>query len=100
MKNFFLMSLLMLSLQACSTIYFQSDDRINSTAYSEWHHDWLYGLIEGSDAVDMNARCKGADWRVIKTEQSFLQGLVETVTYNLYNPHGVEYSCVRAAKKK
>ena len=99
MKKLALLMLLTAGLQACSTIYFVTDPKSTSTTYSEWHHDWLYGLIEGSDAVDMGARCKGADWKTVKTQETFLQGLVEGITYNLYNPHGVEYSCVKAAKK-
>jgi hypothetical protein len=87
-----------LLLQACSTIYFQSDMKSSATTYSEWHHDWLYGLIEGSDPVDLSARCKGADWRTVKTEETFLQGFVAGLASNLYTPHNVEYSCVKAKK--
>ena len=97
MKNKVLAALLVFGIQGCSTIYFQSDAKSTYTAYSEWHHDWLYGLIEGSDPVDMSVRCKGNEWRTVKTQESFLQGLVSGITYNHYTPHGVEYSCMKAA---
>jgi hypothetical protein len=71
-----------------------NDDR---TTYSEWHHNWLYGLIEGSDAVDMAQRCRGAGWKTITTQESFLQGLVSGLTYNIYTPHNMEFRCLKAS---
>jgi hypothetical protein len=96
MKRLLILPLLMLLSQACTTISFVTDDNNDKTYYSEWHHDWFY-LVEGSDAVDMNDRCKGAGWKTITTEQSFLQGFVTGLTSAIYSPHGVEYSCVRTA---
>lgn len=84
--------------QACTTITFVTDPADTKTTYSEWHHDWLFGLIEGSDAVDMNQRCQGAGWKTITTEETFIQGLVSGLTRNLYNPHNVEYRCMSVAQ--
>ena len=70
-----------------------SDSQNHETTQSEWHHDWVYGLIEWSDAVDMKKRCNGDDWQVIKTEETFLQGFMASATLKVYTPHGLEYSC-------
>ncbi len=83
----------LLLLQSCSTIYFVSDDKSDFTTYSEWHSNFVFGLAETSSPVDMAQRCNGAQWQTIKTEQSFLQGLVDGLTSSIYNPHGVYYSC-------
>ena len=98
MKSLFTLIILSANLASCSTIYFMSDSKNDETEASEWHHDWIYGLIEGSNAVDMKNRCKGSDWQVIKTEETFLQGLMASATLKVYTPYGLEYSC-RAPKK-
>ena len=83
--------------QACTTITFVRDPKYTRTNYSEWHHNWFFGLMEGSDPVDLNARCNGSDWRTVTTEYTFIQGLVSGLTYQIYDPHGVEFSCVKTA---
>jgi hypothetical protein len=82
--------------QSCTTITFVRDPKSTRTNYSEWHHNWIFGLMEGSDPVDMNARCNGAEWKTITTEHTFIQALVNGITYQMYNPHNVEFACARA----
>lgn len=96
MKKLILLPLLVMSLQACTTISFVKSNNDDRTTYSQWHHDWFY-IIEGSDPVDMSVKCRGASWKTIRTEQSFLQGFVAGLTSGIYTPHGVEYSCMRTA---
>ncbi|NDF14994.1 hypothetical protein EB061_06690 [bacterium] len=86
-----------LFLQACTTITFVRDPKSTRTNYSEWHHNWIFGLMEGSDPVDMHDRCNGAEWKTITTEHTFIQALVNGITYQLYNPHNVEFACAKTA---
>jgi hypothetical protein len=83
--------------QACTTITFVRDPKSSRTNYSEWHHNWFFGLMEGSDPVDMHARCNGSEWKTITTEHTFVQSLINGITYQLYNPHNVEFACSKAA---
>ncbi len=72
------------------------DPKYTRTNYSEWHHIWFFGLMEGSDPVDMHDRCNGAEWRTVSTEETFIQGLVNGITYRIYNPHNVEFACMKS----
>ncbi len=92
-----LTTLIFLGMTGCSTIYFQRDAQTTSTQYEEWHHDGILGLVEFSDPVDMNQRCNGSSWKTIKTEETFVQGLVRGVTWSLYDPWMVSYSCNKTA---
>ncbi len=88
------LSLAALSSAACSTIYFEKGSHsARNLEYGEWHHIGVARLVEFSPAVDMNQRCEGNPWESIKVEQSFVQGLVQGVTNNLYSPWDVSYSC-------
>jgi hypothetical protein len=93
MKNIF--SLLMVfSLGACSTMYFDNgSSATRSLDMSEWHHDGVIRLVEFSSPVDMSNRCESKGWKSIKVEKSFVQGLAGSVTYGMYDPWGVDYAC-------
>jgi hypothetical protein len=77
----------------CSTMYFHNGGKSFTPEMSEWHHDGVLRLVEFSDSVDMNQRCEAKGWDVIKVEKTFVQGLVGSVTYNLYDPWDVSYTC-------
>ena len=84
---------------ACSTIYFHHAGIQNdSIDQEEWHHTGVFGFIEFSDAVDMNVRCNSTNWGTIMTQQTFVEGLVSAVTFNLYTPQNASYSCIKIAK--
>ena len=80
----------------CSTIYFHNSSNAMPD-HEEWHHDGLLGLVEFSPPVDLNERCEGRDWETVKTEKTFLNGLVSTVAGSaagrLYDPWEVAYAC-------
>ena len=95
----YLATLLLILNTACSTIYFHNDGSNREfTSHSEWHHDWLYGLIEGSAAVDMNERCHDHEWETIETKESFVQGLIAGLTYSIYTPQNMAYACFKPKK--
>jgi hypothetical protein len=89
-----------LLVQGCTTITFVRDPKSTRTHYSEWHHDWILGLLEGSDPVDMHNRCNGGEWKTVTTEKSFIQSLatlvVSGIAGGVWDPHSVEYACYKA----
>ncbi len=88
------LALLMSLFSGCSTIYFENGSRVSQNLeYTEWHHDGIFELVEFSDPVNMNERCDGKSWTAIRVEETFIQGLISGVTYSLYNPWDVAYSC-------
>ncbi len=96
----YLSAIAMLMTSACSTTYFHNSGIQNDQVdYSEWHHDGILGLVEFSDPVDLNARCEGNNWQTIRTQQTFVQGLIGVVPIvgALYNPQEAAYSCVKVA---
>lgn len=96
-------TLMFLAMTGCSTIYFHRGTDENQVTHKEWHHNGIFGLVEFSDPVDLSNHC-GSSWKTIKTEETFIQGLIAGVTYRLYDPWMFSYSCasekVEAPKKK
>ncbi len=84
-----------LALSGCFKISFQNGPQQPSQSFKqgEWHHDGVLGLVEFSDPVDLHERCDGRAWNTIKTHKTFVQGLVGGLTYSLYTPWDVAYSC-------
>lgn len=90
----FILLMMACAVSGCSTIYFERGARSSrQLTFGEWHHDAVFGLVEVSDPVDMNQRCETKDWSAIKVEKTFVQGLVGMVTYSLYDPWDVSFSC-------
>ncbi|OFZ72681.1 MAG: hypothetical protein A3K03_06300 [Bdellovibrionales bacterium RIFOXYD1_FULL_44_7] len=78
----------------CATMYFHNGDAKKDVAYmNEWHHDGVFRLVEFSPPVDLAQRCEKETWKTIKIEQTFVQGLVQAISYNLYDPWDVNYYC-------
>ncbi len=84
-----------IALTSCSTIYFHNGPHTETTGteYSEWHHDGIMGLVEFSPPVDLANHCEGKSWASVKVQENFIQGLVNKITYRLYDPWEVTYSC-------
>ena len=59
---------------------------------SEWNHHFLFGLIPGSNAK-MVAKdyVDGAENYVVKTNQTFVNGLVNFLTFGIYTPTTTTY---------
>lgn len=62
----------------------------------KWHHGLVWGIAEVSGPYDLEAICPGG-WAEIKTETSFLNGLVEAVTSGIYSPQTVSVRCAAGA---
>jgi hypothetical protein len=41
----------------------------------------------------MAEKCQGKPWETIRMEEPFIQGFLRVITYNLYDPWEVAYSC-------
>lgn len=93
MKRVVVLTALLVGLGGCSTLHFDNGDRSTDYTYREWHHDGILDLVEFSPPVDMRGRCGGNDWRSVKVEKSFTNGLADAVSYNFYDGWTVEYAC-------
>ena len=97
MKKFRMIAVIgaFLVLSGCSTMYFHNGERRADVdlEFTEWHHDGIARLVEFSAPVDLAGRCEGKTWDAVKVEKSFVQGLVGSISYGLYDPWGVDYSC-------
>jgi hypothetical protein len=58
----------------------------------KWHSGLIYGIVELSGPYDLSRICPNG-WAEIKTETSFVNGLVQLVTWNIYNPQSVTVRC-------
>ena len=77
----------------CSTIYFHNGSGRDVGVGPDRFHHIMLGGIEVVDPVDLNDRCKGRDWKTVKTEQTFLTGLVRNLVAPIYTPWGVAWKC-------
>jgi len=93
----FVLAVALIGLSGCFTINLtnKNSSAKSSVPYQEWHQIGVFQLVEFSDPVDLKSRCEGKDWTTAKTELSFIQGLVRAVTWGLYSPHNVEYTCTK-----
>ena len=70
------------SLTGCYTIHFTKGSNMPTEyTYSKWHHIGLLGLMEFSAPVNLKKVCGGKNnWKAVKTETGFLQGLVQLIS--------------------
>ncbi len=65
----------------------------------EWNHGFIFGLVAGENAtMNVNEYIGKATDYVIKTNQSFLNGLVSVVTFGIYTPTQTTYYIPRENK--
>lgn len=94
-----LLATLTLALSACSTMHFDNGSQVQTRAdSSSWHHTAIFALVEVTEPVELDKRCRGDDWSSVKTEQSFLNGLaggaVNAITVvPVWTPLTVEVTC-------
>ncbi len=58
----------------------------------KWHHGLVWGIAEVSGPYNLQEVCPEG-WSEIKTETSFLNGLVEMVTGGIYSPQTITVRC-------
>ena len=86
----------LLAATGCFHINYMTDKSPAPAPQSEaWHHGAVYGLVEASDPVDVPKICPDGYAR-IESQQSFVNGLVQCLTFGLYNPQEVAVTCAAA----
>lgn len=58
----------------------------------KWHSGLIFGLAELSGPYDLSKVCPSG-WSEIHTETSFVNGLVQALTSNIYTPQTVTVRC-------
>jgi hypothetical protein len=58
-----------------------------------WHHGVLWGIAEISGPYSLEELCPNG-WAEITTETSFLNGLLDIITWSIYSPQSVTVRCV------
>jgi hypothetical protein len=58
-----------------------------------WAHGFIYGLIP--PAVTETAKACPGGVAKVETQQSFLNGLASAITFGLYTPMTISYSCAK-----
>lgn len=58
----------------------------------KWHSGLVYGIAELSGPYDLSKVCPQG-WSAVHTETSFLNGLVQGFTGNIYSPQSVTVTC-------
>ena len=86
--------LIALTQTACSTVYFHNGANTGNDVGADQFHDIMLGAIEVGGPVDLKTECNGGDWATVKTEQTFLTGLVQQLQ-PIYTPWGVAWKCKR-----
>jgi hypothetical protein len=87
------------SLSGCYTTVISSGKPVGGTTIEydgKWHHGIVYGMAELSGPYDLSKACPNG-WAEVETETSFLNGLVQSITYSLYNPQTVTVRCAAGA---
>jgi hypothetical protein len=63
----------------------------------KWHSGVVLGIAELSGPYDLQKICPHG-WAQIKTETSFVNGVVELVTSGIYSPQTVTIHCATSAE--
>ncbi|HEX3160423.1 MAG TPA: hypothetical protein VHQ45_18020 [Gemmatimonadaceae bacterium] len=67
------------------------------TVDTPWAHGFVLGLVPPA-AVSTEQKCKDGVHQVM-TQRSFLNGLVNAITYNLYTPMQITATCASAGRQ-
>ena len=84
-------------LASCSTIVFENGPQ-SASAQSpiklRHHTGGIFELKEFSEPKDLQKICNGKSWSNIKTEQTFVDGLIrQVVPLGIYSPRTTYTSC-------
>jgi len=88
----FLFASLFLATGCFHVSYVSNKPQAATPAYDGWHSDVVWGLAEVSDPVDVPKLCPGGFAR-IESQLTFVQGLVQYITFGIYNPQNVTVTC-------
>lgn len=57
-----------------------------------WHHGVIWGVAELSGPYDLKTLCPNG-WAEVKSETSFVNGLLDVITSGIYAPQSVTIRC-------
>ena len=96
MKKLVMIAAVMSSLYGCSTIHFDNGKPVaESYQTSKWHHN-VIAVIEASDPITLDQECADSEWTSVKTEVSFIDGLLTAATSMIapvWQPQTVTVDC-------
>lgn len=84
-----------LLLSSCATVTISSKDKYRLSTTPDWESSkpfYLAGLI-GEQNIDVTRPCKGTTPAQIQTQTTFLDGLLNAVTFTIYSPKTVKVWC-------
>jgi len=89
MKYIFLSLIFLFSLTSCYVhTYNVGNGAEGATVVSEKQHNFVYGLASGK-TPDTKKMAKGANDYTITNQITFIDGLINSLTFGLYNPSTV-----------
>mgnify|MGYP000016418147 CR=1 FL=1 len=96
MKKLLIIAVILLS--GCTTIHFDRNANLdlNAAKTEKWHHNAVLALVEVSDPVNLAQECGDQQWSSVKTELTFVNGLVSGIVNfiaPIWYPKTVEISC-------
>ena len=96
MKNILIVGLILLS--GCTSIHFDNGPQtaVAQANENKWHHNFLFSLYEGSDAVDLAAECQQKEWVSVKTEltaANIFSSVIVNFLGPIWYPKTVEVTC-------
>lgn len=96
MKAILAASALALTLTGClqHTVSIGTGAPEGALVYKNWHHHWLFGLIrpEHQEELDLAEYCPSGN-ATLHEETSFVNGLVDALTWFIYSPTTVTILC-------
>ncbi len=107
MRRTLALAALGLALSACQTVTFSRHAAQPGLGQTEWHHSAVLSLVEVSEPVNVDARCRQG-WADVSTRESLVTGLapavLSAVTFGLsaalWDPEEVEVSCAVPAARR
>jgi hypothetical protein len=75
-------------LSACTTIHFDNGSvhaNAQTQEQEQWHHNFMFSLVEGSAPVNLDNECGEKEWSSVKTELTFINYLAGSVV-NFFAP--------------
>lgn len=98
-RNSALFVALALCLPACFRTTLRSGSPVARTPIEyddKWHSGLVFGIAELSGPYDLHTACPRG-WSEIHTETTFLNGLVQALTNNIYSPQSITVRCASDA---
>lgn len=81
-----------------TTVYSGKPGAAAKVEYDEkWHHGVAWGMGELSGPHNLEQICPNG-WSEIKTETSFVNGLVDGATHGIYSPQTVSVRCAAVSQ--